>query len=125
MNIHNDSYGHPAGDQVLRTVAGILRSSLRDSDLAARCGGEEFALILPETTIKAAFQVAERIRIRVCCTKTCYDGHTPQVTMSFGLASFTPGIGMTCDDLIKTADESLYVSKNQGRNKCSSIQKAI
>ncbi len=121
----NDSYGHPAGDQVLRTVAGILQSSLRDSDLAARYGGEEFALILPETTLKAAFQVAERIRIRVRCTKTCYDGQAILVTMSFGLASFTPGNGMTFDDLIKTADEALYVSKKQGRNRCSSVQQAV
>lgn len=109
----NDRFGHPAGDSVLRTIAAIMRSELREHDLVARYGGEEFVLLLPSTDAEAAVEVAERLR------KAIEKGtwNMAPVTASFGVATTTSTHSISADELIVQADEALYHSKNAGRNR--------
>ena len=109
---YNDTYGHPAGDEVLRKVAKILGDSTRGVDCAARYGGEEFAVLLTETQSEAALLVAERIREMVAMEE--FPGGP--ITLSVGVAEF-PLHGPTADSLISSADEALYDAKRQGRNR--------
>jgi diguanylate cyclase (GGDEF)-like protein len=109
---YNDTYGHPAGDEVLKKVAKILLSSTRAMDCTARYGGEEFAVLLNGTTGEEAFEVAERIRTRVAAQN--FSGR--RVTISIGMAEF-PENGHTADAVISSADEALYEAKRGGRNR--------
>lgn len=106
----NDSYGHDAGDRVLRQVAELIRTAIRETDIAARWGGEEFVVVLPDTTPEIAFVVAERIRTMV------ENGmKNIGVTVSCGVATLAAGTtGLA--ELIKQADERLYMAKGGGRN---------
>jgi len=113
----NDSYGHQQGDAVLKAVSGTIRDQLRDYDLAARFGGEEFALVLPETDLAKAAQVAERIRQTVASISLGGALNELELTISLGVASF-PGQQTTeVDDLIRNADDALYAAKREGRNR--------
>jgi diguanylate cyclase (GGDEF)-like protein len=109
---YNDTYGHPAGDEVLKKVAKILLSSTRAMDSTARYGGEEFAVLLNDTTGEEALEVAERIRTRVAAQN--FSGQ--RVTISIGMAEF-PEDGYTADAVISSADEALYEAKRGGRNR--------
>lgn len=109
---YNDTYGHPAGDEVLKKVAKILLSSTRAMDSTARYGGEEFAVLLNDTTGQEAFEVAERIRTRVEAQN--FSGR--KVTISIGMAEY-PEDGYTADAVISSADEALYEAKRGGRNR--------
>lgn len=120
----NDGFGHPAGDQVLKVVSQNLKTELRDSDFIARYGGEEFAIILPETKLEDALHVAERLREKVKSLEIYYEGQSLRVTMSFGVASFQQMPKVSLEHFVKLADDALYISKKQGRNRCS-IAKAI
>lgn len=112
----NDSYGHAAGDDVLRAAAEVLRSVCRDVDLAARLGGEELALILPETDREGARIVAERVRARIESTNhEAPEGSTFQVTASIGVAWMVSGVE-TGEALLQRADKALYRAKSRGRN---------
>jgi diguanylate cyclase (GGDEF)-like protein len=108
---YNDTYGHPAGDQVLRQIASVMRDSVREGDLVARYGGEEFAALLPQTAARAGRVVAERIRQSVARTSF---GHR-EVTLSIGAAEFADD-GADAETLIVNADKALYAAKNRGRN---------
>lgn len=112
----NDRFGHSRGDEVLRQVADLLRKHHRSSDVAARLGGEEFALLLPETQLTAALQVAETIR-RAISELTLSDGqgHPLPITASLGVTEVLPGI-RTVDQLLERADKALYRAKRRGRN---------
>ena len=111
----NDCYGHAAGDQVLATFARLLRKNLRETDLAARVGGEEFALLLYDTTLAGATELAERIRVEVERTAFQYEDQMISVTVSIGLAEIT--LGQSCgEDDLRRADKALYQAKHQGRN---------
>ena len=119
----NDTYGHPAGDAVLKRLAHILRDSTREVDTVARYGGEEFLVILPETAAAGAALVAERIR-----TSTERDRFTPDagsaeisVTVSIGYAVF-PEHARTPETMIEAADQALYRSKEGGRNRVTSAE---
>jgi diguanylate cyclase (GGDEF)-like protein len=114
----NDAYGHLAGDRVIRTIAGSLKSELRDSDLVARYGGEEFAIILPETEKAGAWEVAERLRIKIDSFRIIHEDIFIHPTMSFGVASLQPGGNESIDELIQMADNALYKAKKQGKNRC-------
>lgn len=111
----NDTHGHQAGDAVLRGLAGILSEGLRSSDLPARIGGEEFAVLLPNTGADQATLLAERIRQRVAqCDFGCDE--TPlRLTVSAGVAAL--GGGLRCQELVALADQALYLAKNGGRDR--------
>lgn len=110
----NDDFGHLVGDEVLRQVSGILTQQLRKSDVLTRFGGEEFAIITPETDLESASAVADKLR-RVVETWH-FPGVTRAVTISAGVAEF-PVQGATRNELVKSADEALYAAKQTGRNR--------
>lgn len=108
---YNDDFGHPAGDHVLRTVAGILRESIREVDCAGRYGGEEFVIVMPETDTQAASVAAERIRERL--KEEDFSGQ--RITLSIGIAEY-PKDAETAMGMISAADSALYEAKRGGRN---------
>lgn len=110
----NDTYGHDAGDEVLKHLALVLKSSLRISDILARFGGEEFVIFLPHTSPTEAWRVAERLRMGVENARVETNGHIISVTISLGLSSTQHAKIST---QIKEADMALYASKTSGRNK--------
>lgn len=112
----NDTYGHLAGDYVLREVGRILNDSLRSTDFGARYGGEEFAVILPQTVEEQAWILAERLRRRIGEVEFEFEDKKFQVTASIGVATLRPGSLMKRKDLLRQADESLYRAKSGGRN---------
>jgi len=112
----NDSMGHPAGDELLRRLAQVLGADLRQTDLISRYGGEEFAVLLPETTKAEAMQVAERMRESVEVKINDGNAWTQRITVSVGVATF-PEDGATAETVLEAADQALYVAKRQGRNK--------
>ncbi len=108
---YNDNYGHPAGDEVLRSIAKLLEESTREGDLAARYGGEEFALLLPHTNVEAGSQILERLREAV----STFPFQHRRVTLSVGMS----GLNDECsspEKMIDFADKALYLAKNRGRN---------
>jgi diguanylate cyclase (GGDEF)-like protein/PAS domain S-box-containing protein len=113
----NDTYGHDAGDRVLQIISNLLKGSLRCTDIIGRYGGDEFLFVLPETSIKGAQEIAERIRLLVEGFELQLNGiHMMKTTVSLGITQFNvnkEGI----DDLIKRADKSLYRAKDTGRNR--------
>jgi diguanylate cyclase (GGDEF)-like protein/PAS domain S-box-containing protein len=114
----NDTHGHQAGDVVLKHVAELCRHMLRDSDVCGRLGGEEFALLLPETDKHQALEVAERLRLGLEKAKINLptEGTTLQLTVSIGVTAITD-INDTVDAMIARADKALYDAKNAGRNR--------
>lgn len=117
----NDTYGHAAGDEVLRVVARTLQKHLRKSDLLGRIGGEEFSIFLPHTNLTGALQLAEQLRIAV---QECHPdiGQTQlNITASLGVASRSPGI-QSMQDIQQRADEAMYEAKKAGRNRVSTLE---
>ncbi|MGE4263081.1 MAG: diguanylate cyclase [Desulfovibrio sp.] len=112
----NDTFGHDAGDVVLKTLAKTARETLRGIDVLGRLGGEEFAALLPETGLEAALQAAERLRVAVADMGLVHGGAPLAVTMSLGVAQ-AAGAEETLDSLLKRADQALYEAKQSGRNR--------
>lgn len=112
----NDVHGHAHGDEVLKAVAGILRASIREEDILARWGGEEFIVFLPETDRPEALALAERLRAAIADMRVAGAAAETVVTASFGIA-LQEGQHVTLDALIAAADECLYQAKLQGRNR--------
>jgi diguanylate cyclase (GGDEF)-like protein len=112
----NDTYGHPAGDEVLRRVAEVLSEQCRETDLVSRYGGEEFVIVMPNTPGGEARRVAERVRESIELSQCTIDGHPIQVTISLGVAEILRGEQR--EDLVRRADQALYASKQLGRNCC-------
>ena len=113
----NDSYGHLAGDFVLRKLGNVLQERLRADDVLARYGGEEFALIMRESPKRNALQTAERIRKLVETTAFKHEGKKIAVTVSIGVAAWPADKIDSGQDLVKAADANLYTAKRKGRNK--------
>ncbi|MCX8044177.1 MAG: GGDEF domain-containing protein, partial [Desulfobacterota bacterium] len=111
----NDRYGHRVGDAVLKAVAKTILAAIRKSDCLTRYGGEEFVLVLPETKLSKAIELAERLRRAIEKTRVECDNDSIAVTASFGVAAFKPG--MDQEQLLTKADEMLYEAKRQGRNR--------
>ncbi|MEJ5222605.1 MAG: GGDEF domain-containing protein, partial [Tepidiforma sp.] len=112
----NDTYGHLTGDEVLRAVAARMKSVLRDADLLARFGGEEFVVVLPSTPLEGAIQSAERVREAIAARPIEAAGQEIPVTASFGVSAYRADALMTPEWLIKEADLALYEAKRAGRN---------
>jgi diguanylate cyclase (GGDEF)-like protein/PAS domain S-box-containing protein len=112
----NDTYGHDVGDRVLTVIASVTRDFKRSADVAARLGGEEFALLLPDTDRAGAVRVAQRLRTTIAETRISDRRGLPiQVTASFGVATITRNGSV--DAVLSTADKALYKAKNAGRNR--------
>lgn len=112
----NDTWGHSAGDQVLKEIGQFLRQNLRSSDIACRYGGEELTLVLPETKAEEAYQCAEKLRLGIRELSLEYNQKPlPKVTASLGIAMF-PEQGTDLETLTKLADAALYQAKQQGRD---------
>jgi diguanylate cyclase (GGDEF)-like protein len=112
----NDTYGHIAGDTVLKDIAGLLSTHLRAVDKFGRFGGEEFLIIFDRTSLNDARVISERIRKMVMEHKTLYGGQDIKVTISIGLASNEDKQIQNAESFIKLADEYLYTAKKNGRN---------
>jgi diguanylate cyclase (GGDEF)-like protein len=111
----NDTYGHAVGDIVIRHFAHVMRDNKRSSDFVARIGGEEFILLLPETSVEEAFLVIDRLRLRF--SNEVYEGIDRSITASFGITGLLEDD--TLDELINRADKALYSAKKNGRNQVS------
>ncbi|MBI5518373.1 MAG: diguanylate cyclase [Deltaproteobacteria bacterium] len=112
----NDTYGHLAGDHVLKEVAGLVRARVRQDEVFARYGGEEFALLLPETDLRGAMTVASDVRQLVAGNIFTFENHKIPVTISLGVAQWTSMI-RTTEEFIRAADAKLYQAKREGRNR--------
>jgi diguanylate cyclase (GGDEF)-like protein len=121
----NDTYGHLAGDQVLKEIANTLNSTLRDYDLAGRFGGEEFSLLLPQTRAVDAFRIAERVRVNIAglsiIAPGASGGERVQVTVSIGVAALDSGSRRELAELMAAADAALYRAKAGGRDQVQMI----
>ena len=117
----NDTYGHPAGDMVLRQWGGLIMEAVRAADVVARYGGEEILVIAPGTKAEAAFALAERIRRNIeahefiVCDDPCEKSASVRITASVGVGGLTARTGQL-DDLLKETDRALYDAKREGRN---------
>jgi diguanylate cyclase (GGDEF)-like protein len=112
----NDSYGHPAGDRVLRALTECCRENIRTIDVVGRYGGEEFVLLLPETDLTDAIQVAERLRVSAASASVSFGREYLRFTISLGVAELTPDIPNLAA-LIERADQAQYLAKQSGRNR--------
>jgi two-component system cell cycle response regulator len=112
----NDNFGHDAGDYVLKELANIIhKHGVRDQDIFARYGGEEFVILLPNTNLKQAFEISERLRKLIEENAFMYESKRLPVTASIGVADYRKGVN-TGTDLFKRADKAVYISKEGGRN---------
>jgi diguanylate cyclase (GGDEF)-like protein len=117
----NDTYGHPIGDLVLKELARILDDNIRTIDILGRYGGEEFVILLPETTPDSAYEIAERLRKTVAEHNFTPEHLDLNITISIGVA-FSTGESNGLIDLIKRADNAMYESKDAGRNRTSVLK---
>ena len=120
----NDTFGHLAGDHVLQHVTALFRKALRSSDIIGRYGGEEFAVMLPETDLEGARELAERLRREIESTAAVYEGNEIAATVSIGITCYCPAPGAedtdgkkVLDTLLKDSDQAMYQAKFMGRNK--------
>lgn len=111
----NDSYGHLAGDFVLKSMAGLIEKTLRAIDIVGRYGGEEFIIILPQTDLENACIASERLRQAVEATTFSYDENMIHITISLGVTTYRSG--KNTQSLVKIADDNLYKAKNGGKNR--------
>jgi diguanylate cyclase (GGDEF)-like protein len=112
----NDSYGHLFGSRALVEAAGVIRDNARETDAIARYGGDEFALVLPDTSESGALAVGERIRERLAAHRfLAGDGLDIHLTASLGTATL-PDVAETAEELIAAADAAMYRVKNSGKN---------
>ncbi len=119
----NDTYGHDAGDYVLKELADLIRGGgIRTIDIFARYGGEEFVILLPKTNIKKSYEIAERIRKLIEEHPFIYDNDELPVTASIGIADYRQGV-LTGTDLFRRADNAVYQAKNGGRNQVQFYRK--
>jgi diguanylate cyclase (GGDEF)-like protein len=116
---YNDTNGHAMGDLLLKELAGLLKDSVRETDMVARFGGEEFVLMLPETSREVAFKLADNIRLRIKNHVFPMEDRQPNkdLTVSMGVAPFPAKNILTAESLIEKADQALYKAKKKGRNR--------
>src|SRR5690606_4060989 len=114
----NDTFGHGAGDEIIREMGRIIKSNFRKTDIAGRIGGEEFAVVLQNASLKDAKRIAEQFRETVAKRKVVYEEREIGFTVSIGVAAIRSGTGGInhVTDMIKIADDALYKAKAKGRN---------
>ncbi|HEY7746453.1 MAG TPA: GGDEF domain-containing protein, partial [Desulfuromonadales bacterium] len=112
----NDTCGHTHGDEVLRRIGRIIRNVIRESDVAARYGGDEFAVLLPNTSADGALDLANRLQ-SIIHEHPFEDLKVEKVTTSTGVATFTHGNLQSFDELVRLADQAMYMSKVKGKNR--------
>lgn len=118
----NDTYGHDVGDEVLQVIARLCQHQMRDADIVGRLGGEEFAILLPQTGLPDALGVAERLRKVIAqTTQPLLDGRMLRFTVSIGVGAGAAQT-ITLQKLLKIADRALYTAKRRGRNQVVSYQ---
>jgi len=123
---YNDTNGHLEGDRVLKQVAQLLRSKVRDQDICCRYGGEEFLVVLPNASLERAVAIAERIRVAIEQSPFPFEERQPggRLTASLGVANF-PGDATTPEKLIECADQAMYLAKKRGRNRTCSYAEVV
>jgi diguanylate cyclase (GGDEF)-like protein len=114
----NDTYGHQTGDHVLTQLSAVMKDSLRSTDIISRIGGEEFAIILPETSLEKTIEFTERLLNTIRNTKINVEPDTSfNITVSIGVATVPP-VSSGLDTVMKKADDALYKAKSEGRDRC-------
>ena len=113
----NDTYGHAAGDEVLKHFVAIIQSNLRQADQLGRIGGEEFSIFLPQTASEGGAMMAERIRAAVEAASTVVGTRSIGITVSIGGVQWSPGSPCSVNHMLELADEALYKAKHVGRNR--------
>jgi diguanylate cyclase (GGDEF)-like protein len=123
FKLYNDLNGHQAGDRALEIIAQCLHAALRKADVASRYGGEEFSILLPQTSLEEAGVIADRIRRKIMTTKFPHGYSQPggMVTASIGLSSFSPALN-SAEAVVRAADRALYHAKNHGKNRAYAYQ---
>lgn len=111
----NDTYGHPFGDEVIRSLGALLIENSRSVDYIARIGGEEFSILMPETDIDAAYHLADRLRVNIAKHKIIYENKVIQITVSMGLSHLSEE-DKDIETIVKRSDNALYEAKENGRN---------
>ncbi|MEK9628678.1 MAG: diguanylate cyclase [Nitrospinota bacterium] len=128
FKLYNDTYGHQRGDTCLKEVAGVIDDAMkRPADMAARFGGEEFALVLPETSSEGAIRLSDKLREAIYSMNLEHKNNPnePRVTVSMGTATMKVDKGSDYKDLIAKADKALYAAKNSGRNRVASFDEGM
>jgi diguanylate cyclase (GGDEF)-like protein len=121
FKVVNDTLGHPAGDEALKSISDALRRAVRGSDLVGRYGGDEFAILAPETTGEELAELAERVLEMVRSTRFQASGETMELSVSIGAASASGAESVTAEELLSAADKSLYEAKNAGRDRAGHV----
>jgi len=112
----NDERGHEAGNQALKVAAAVFKQAIRSSDVVCRYGGEEFVIILPQTTLPTAVNVAERVRLWLEQAQVEFEAETFTLTASLGVGVFSTDSELTLESFVGSVDQYLYQAKEQGRN---------
>ncbi|MEW6067751.1 MAG: diguanylate cyclase [Nitrospirota bacterium] len=120
----NDTYGHDIGDEVLKGVSHLIKESMRNIDIIGRYGGDEFILILPQTSLDGAKEIAERVRLSVEKFEMPVEEDIVKTTLSIGVAEFNPA-REDIEGLIKRADNALYMAKDKGRNRVYLVENSL
>jgi len=125
FKLYNDRNGHQAGDRALEITSQCLKAALRKVDVASRYGGEEFSILLPQTTLQEAGVIADRIRRKIMATVFPHGKFQPlgAVTVSIGLSSFSPALD-SAEAIVRAADRALYHAKSHGKNRAYAYQGA-
>ncbi|HHT16535.1 MAG TPA: GGDEF domain-containing protein [Papillibacter sp.] len=113
----NDTHGHLAGDRILRQLAYLLKDNVRELDTVARFGGEEFVILMPQTTVEEGYATAERLRKRIMEERFAAESETMQITSSFGVSSLREVDSKILEDSFLLADKALYLAKQSGKNR--------
>jgi diguanylate cyclase (GGDEF)-like protein len=121
----NDSEGHAAGDEALKNVSQVIATSIREVDVCARYGGDEFVLLLPDTPAESAMVVADRVRNKLTRARAGWPGSLGALTLSIGIASSTEPSIATPEELLEAADRALYEAKHQGRDRAIAARPGI